>query len=370
MQRPNLACLVRRAVRWAACGGLALALSASAVSQKPSRGPSNPKATPTAADPTEPLPDTPDSRRWSAWAAEHGARVQSIGGGRVLFVHPTARTSLSEVRTVIASTIARFDEVLGISETPLPPVVLLDLADAQAFGAAMDELAEQNPYASEWLRSIAAKPSDFVLEDPVVGALAFFTGEREEWDPMNEVAHRTSHLLLVQRFGHQPNWLRVGLSWTLEQDVRGSIYCFPGRSDFVSVAEHDGWSSELTSLYKPKGTPPITIDELCRLTRGRFQADAAARAWGAARYFVEHERAALPKILAELCAAWEEQSRETHADGSWVRKPNFELDAASQAAIFERHAGPEVWKRLTEAFRDARRLTPASVKPAQKARKR
>ena len=30
MQRPNLACLVRRAVRWAACGGLALALSASA----------------------------------------------------------------------------------------------------------------------------------------------------------------------------------------------------------------------------------------------------------------------------------------------------------------------------------------------------
>ena len=39
---------------------------------------------------------------------------------------------------------------------------------------------------------------------------------------MNEVAHRTSHLLLVQRFGHQPNWLRVGLSWTLEQDVRAN----------------------------------------------------------------------------------------------------------------------------------------------------
>jgi hypothetical protein len=209
-----------------------------------------------------------------------------------------------------------------------------------------------------------------VLEEPAVGALAFFAGAREEWDPMNEVAHRAAHLLIVQRFGHQPNWLRVGLSWSLEQDVRGSIYCFPGRNEFVSVAEHGGWSSELTSAYRSRSAAPITIEELCRLVRGRFQTEAAARAWGAARYLVEHERAALPRILSDLRAAWDETSRVTHPDGSWERKPDFELDAAAQRAVFERHAGPELWARITAAFRDARRLVPATAKAEQRPRRR
>lgn len=350
--------------------------------------PADPKREPPAASAVSDAPtldDSPTARRWSAWAAEHGHKVTSMGGGRVLCVHPASRTSLGELTRTVDATVARFDELCGAPQSPardgddaaspaanpsLTPAVLLDLADRTSFGAAMDELAEQNRYAESWLRGLAANPGDFVLEEPVVGALAFFTGEREEWDPMNEVAHRVAHLLLVQRFGHQPNWLRVGLSWTIEQDVRGSIYCFPGRTDFVSVAEHGGWSDELCAAYKPKSAPAITIEELTKLSRGTFKVDAAARAWGAARYLAEHERNALPKVLADLRTAWEHDSRETRPDGSWVRKADFELDAAAQREIFERHAGPELWSRMTTAFREARRLTPASVKPVQKTKKR
>ncbi|MCK6449050.1 MAG: hypothetical protein L6Q99_21855 [Planctomycetes bacterium] len=340
--------------------------------QKPDTQREAPASSASSAAPT--LADSPTARRWSAWAAEHGHKVTPMGAGRVLCVHPASRTSLGELTKTVDATVARFDELAGAQPAEgfgrEEPAVLLDLADRTSFGAAMDELAEQNRFAATWLRGLAANPSDFVLEEPVVGALAFFTGEREEWDPMNEVAHRVAHLLLVQRFGHQPNWLRVGLSWTIEQDVRGSIYCFPGRSDFVSVAEHGGWSDELVAAYKPKSAPAITIEELTKLSRGTFKVDAAARAWGAARYLAEHERDALPKILADLRAAWERDSRETRPDGSWVRKADFELDAAAQAEIFERHAGPELWRRMTTAFREARRLTPASVKPVQKSKKR
>lgn len=313
----------------------------------------------------ETLADTAQARAWSSWAAEHGARVESLGGGRLLYVAHAQRTGLDETRRAVAATVARFDEVLGKPDASAAPdpVVLLDLEDRANFGAAMDELANQNPYAASWLRSIAAAPRDFVLEDPVVGALAFFAGEKEEWDPVNELVHRCAHLLLVQRFGHQPHWLRVGLCWTIEQDVRGTIYCFPGRNDFVSVADHGGWSSELTALYKPKSARTLSVADLAALSREHYDATAAARAWGAARFLVEHERDALPKILRDLRDAWKEGSRETHADGTWVQKPDFELDAAAQTAIFEKHAGADVWKRMTDAFRDARRLRSSKGKP-------
>ncbi|MCE9593599.1 MAG: hypothetical protein K8S98_05350 [Planctomycetes bacterium] len=311
----------------------------------------------------ETLADSAPARAWSSWAAEHGARVESLGGGRILFVAPAQRTGLDETRRAVAATVARFDEVLGKSDGAATPVVLLDLDDRAGFGAAMDELANQNPYAAPWLRSIAAAPRDFVLEEPVVGALAFFAGEKEEWDPVNELVHRCAHLLLVQRFGHQPHWLRVGLCWTIEQDVRGTIYCFPGRNDFVSIADHDGWSSELTALYKPKSVRTLSIADLATLSREHYDSTSAARAWGAARFLVEHEHDALPKILGDLRDAWIDGSRETHADGTWVQKPDFELDATVQTRVFEKHAGADVWKRLTDAFRDARRLRSTKGKP-------
>lgn len=369
--------LARRMLTSFASAAFALATLAALVPSQSRAQKPDPKREPSAATATtaEPeLADSPTARRWSAWSAEHGHKVTAMGRGRVLCVHPASRTSLAELLKTVDATVARFDELCGAPEAASveneEPTVLLDLADRASFGAAMDELAAQNPYAASWLRGLAANPGDFVLEEPVVGALAFFTGEREEWDPMNEVAHRVAHLLLVQRFGHQPNWLRVGLSWTIEQDVRGSIYCFPGRTDFVSVAEHGGWSDELVAAYKPKAAPAITIEELTKLTRGTFRVEAAARAWGAARYLAEHERDALPKILADLRTAWERDSRVTHADGSWERKPDFELAAAAQAEIFERHAGADLWKRMTQAFREARRLTPAAVKPVQKSKRR
>jgi hypothetical protein len=318
-------------------------------------------------EPAETLADTPEARRWSAWGAEHGYAVTSAGGGRVLWIHAAEHTSLAETAKTIAAAVARFDEVCGRPDRDLAPAVLFELADARTFGAALDELAAENPYAAAWLRSVAANPIDFVLEEPVVGALAPFSGEREEWDPQNEIAHRVAHLLLVQRFGHQPHWLTVGLSWTIEQDVRGSIYCFPGRNEFVSVTDHDGWAPELASAYKPKDARAIGIADLCRLERGRFDAGAAARAWGAVRYLAEHERAALPGILSDLHTAWEAASRITQPDGTWVRRGDFDLDPETQRTILERRAGADVWQRMTAAFRDARKLMPAPARSSNRA---
>ncbi len=311
-----------------------------------------------------------DVDSWTAWAEAHGAHVEKVVDGRLLFVAPTKKSSVHESLELLKQTISTFDDLFGAPDGAQPTATLLDLPTSDAFDAAMDEIARLNPWSQGWSKGMSSHPTDFVLEQPAVAGLAFFAGAHEQWDPANELVHRAARLLLIQRFGHEPHWLATGLAWTIEQRVRGTLYCFPGREGFVSVNDHAGWGTELATIYKSKKLE-LSYAELAALAPNAWSPAAAARAWGGARFLAEEHAALLGELCADFAARWETDSRDTKPDGSWTRKPNFEVALDAQLEILEKHTSKDVLKQMVEAFRDPKRFAapnPHGVDHAQPSR--
>lgn len=318
---------------------------------------------------------------WHDWARAHGYRFELAADGRVILVVDARSKSLRRSWKVVAAVGEWFDDKLpptfvvakdvedagadpgaaaprtAAAEVELPRTpVVFSLADDEDYRALLERLVEIEPYLDDWAQRAQRTTGGFTLERPLVAGWVEEGEGREEWNPENELAHRLGHLNLVQRYGQLPFWLQTGLSWQVEQDVAGDIYCFPYRAEFVGVGEHEGWKSSLRSAFRKRKDPEdfVSIEELGAWQRGRFVEEEVANAWGTARFLVQKRPDALPHVLADLSAFRAENEVRHYPDGRWERIAGYEVPLDEQLAIFERHLGEGFRGELTEFFRKGR----------------
>ena len=288
---------------------------------------------------------------WQAWASRNGYRLELSDDADVLLVVPQKTRNTRRQTSTITRASAAWDSLFGPGEAPERTVVVLQLRDGDDYRAALDELARVNPWLSGWARSAAGSLGGFALEEPLVACWVEDTPGREEWNPDNELANKLAQLWLLRDFGRQPHWLATGLAWAVEQDATGSIYCFPYRDEFVSVADHGGWSAPLRKEFKRRRKEPLRMDELAAWRRGSWDADAAAKAWGLVQVLAVDRPGVLAPILEELAAIRARDGIVTHSDGSWEIVTDYEVPTDQQAQVFARHAGEDVLADVSNVFR-------------------
>jgi hypothetical protein len=319
---------------------------------------------------------------WAGWAADHGYRMELSEDGCVLLLLQAKRTPKKELK-LIEETLEMFNELLpaperGTGGEPLPrlaqggplaamegawvrapwiqagpeadteTIVLLGLGDQKDYASVVDLMVDGNPYLAQWAPS-GKRAAGFVLEQPLCGSWLLGSAAPEECDPHNELVHRLARLLLLRRYGRQPWWLTLGLAWHMEIELRGTVYCFPGRGGFVSCHMHGSWPNNLRNMAR-KDEPDITWERLSCWKRGAWNDGDATRAWGVAKYISLARSDALPFILEDFRSLGNMLGIERRTDGSWRVLTDYTVSQEDQQGILEAHLGEGFEEEMLKAF--------------------
>lgn len=286
---------------------------------------------------------------WSAWAAD-AYESRAVAEARVL-AYGSKRSSTSKLARSAELTVRCFDSLFPPEPRPAdaPPrrtAVLVELANEEDLASVTAFLATRHPELAGWSRS-AAKGVGFALGDPPCAGWLLDVPQNEVWSPENELVNRLARLLLLERFGLEPNWLELGLAWHVEICVCKDVYCFPYRSGFVSKKEHKRWDARLAEVMKARAGAPVALGELTGWARGNWDEVRAVLSYGAAVMLARHYGVELPAVLSAFAAERREKGREVHADGSWVTIPDYEIPEERQRALLDAILGVDFAAELT-----------------------
>ncbi|MEO6708347.1 MAG: hypothetical protein ABI054_09670 [Planctomycetota bacterium] len=335
-------------------------------------------------------------REWAPWAKTHGYRLDLDPSRRVLLI--STKSNVDASLGLVTKTIALFDGLFPASlkpvapetsapagpaktaspadgdvipedpETPppgapevLPPeknevlevtrqtsnfvpdsktAVMLVIKNSADYDSALDQLVAARSYLGPW-KSTASSQIGFALEDPLCGAYNENSPGQEEWNPDNELVHRTMALLVLRRFSEQPYWLYTGLCWYGELSIAKSIYCMPYRDSFVGIGEHGGWLAALNSLYSGRAKLPLEMQEF-KLVRGKWDDRLAKTSLGMVDFLCKQNPRALSGLMEELRRYRDLHGRQTDADGTWTKILDYEVPAEQQKILLERYYGANV----------------------------
>ena len=236
--------------------------------------------------------------------------------------------------------------------------VLFVLKNEEDHDHLVEALGEMQDYLAGWVAT-GKEQLGFVHQRPLVAGFVEGAAGLEEWDPDNELVHRVTQLLHVRRFSaQQPYWLSQGLAWHLENELRGTIYCFPYRSEFVWATEHTGWDRELQRRFKGRSDQPLHPDEFMAWRRGSYDAEAAHVTFGIAGFLARFHADRLPELCESLRLFTLENGRRDLGGGSWELIPGYEMPAEEQVRLMQELFGPEVLEDLTAYFQKGKRYRP------------
>src|SRR5262249_54032869 len=194
------------------------------------------------------------------------------------------------------------------------------------FESLLANLAERFPFLDAWTKEAKALMG-FVLGDPLCGAYLEQPNGVEEWDPDNELVNRLARLCLLRRYGDLPNWFVQGYAWHQELALRGTIYCFPWRDEFVGVGEHSGWDKAVQQRYQSSSLKPA---DFMGWRRGKYLDPEAKASWAASTWLVLKQKEKLPGLLDQLHVFREEHGRVQDDPNSWRRDTNYEIPTTDQ----------------------------------------
>lgn len=312
---------------------------------------------------------------WGGWARAHGYAIEVDPRARVLLLTLDPERRAERDRELVAATLERFDVSFGAGDGGEPdaapsetagsggersPVVLIRVGTTTHYDALVTQMTVWNPYLGPWADS-ARRNTGFVHGEGAAGAWLDAPPGIEigtVWRTDNELVNRLAQLLLEERHGDQPHWLRTAVAWSLEHDVMGDIYSFPARDEFVSVADHGGWDHELANEFKGRKKEPLRYEEIVSWRRGTWDADAVPLAWGLVRFLALHRPSALARLADALGRYREEHCRVTHTDGRWEIIPGYEIPAEEQVALLAEVLGPDAAAEASEFFRKGKRYKP------------
>jgi len=342
---------------------------------------------------------------WAAWTLERGYQLHLVPDGRLLLVSPKKNGKLKRQLALIAQTQELFDELVpepereevvvaeeagaepepaesdelpedpeggpvgwqpeGLEPVPFtysyewgagtwPPdtetCVLFVVHDEEDYGSLVDALGEMQDYLKDWAKT-GKQNTGFVHEHPLVAAYIENASGQEEWDPDNEVVHRTAQMLFVRRFSsQQPYWLAQGFSWHVEYAIRKAIYCFPYRDEFVFAVEHTAWGTELKNAFSDRKKDPLRLEEFAGWKRGKYDGRIAKISWGLVGHMTEHHPGELSRFAEALRLFALEDNRIEMGDGSWERDPDYVVSIENQGKLLSEHFGEEFLSEATKAF--------------------
>lgn len=232
-------------------------------------------------------------------------------------------------------------------------IVFLAVPRQTDYERALEFLALNHEYLAPWAEE-AREQNGFALQQPLVGASFLFAAPGvEEWNPENELVNRLAQLLMLRRFGQQPNWLVYGWAWTAEITLLESVYCFPYRDEFVWATEHTAWPDMLHELFERRAAKPLRAEEFVGWPHGTYLDTEAKLSWGVIDYLVRQQNENLPGLLEALRAYRDEHDREVVDGLTWQRKRDYVIPVEEQERLLGEHLGKNVWRDLTRWFRKA-----------------
>ncbi|MFN0242960.1 MAG: hypothetical protein ACKVWV_08730 [Planctomycetota bacterium] len=341
-------------------------------------------------------------KSWESWAQAAGYRMDFDPAGRVLLLTDEDQSRAEKQMRVIEQASKWFDEVLpaptrvqaakpspvatpaaapqrdeipedpeapapvhktppqapkqpttwgaGTTEPDTQTAVMLVARKKKEFQSALDHIAKQEPYLAKWAES-AKQDAGFVLETPLSGAYLEAADGQEEWDPNHELLNRVVQMLLLRRFGQQPNWVVQGVAWEGEIAFDEMVYCFPYRSEFVYTAEHGAWPNDVKNRFKDRAKKPVRMQEFAQWRRGTYVHETAQLSWGLCKFLLVQGSGKLSAMLEECRVAWDEKNRKAKPDGTWERSSDFLLPVDVQHALLKKHFGESVLQDATAWLR-------------------
>ncbi|MFT5285910.1 MAG: hypothetical protein ACI8TQ_002078 [Planctomycetota bacterium] len=235
-----------------------------------------------------------------------------------------------------------------VRELEYETATLFRLEDTDHLRSLLQHIASIEKKPDNWSKYYEKLPG-LTFHRPLASIIVSSPPEVEEWEPLNETVNRVARMMLLRRFGKIPHWISMGIAWNVEMGVRESIYCFPGRIDFVSVSEHAGWRDPLKSQYRKKNQA-LDINLLASWEAGAYDNIQAGRAWGLVRYITLKNPEALSKIVEDLRLDIHENGRIDNGNGTWGLIPDYVTPPAVQQDILERHMAASVLKDVATYF--------------------
>jgi hypothetical protein len=310
-------------------------------------------------------------RNWSEWCAAQGYQAVLDDDGRALIVASSDRRDFEKLAARALEAAALVEALtpaperdpeetflvpewgLGqhVPERDTATVVLVEEEDD--FTSLLELLESMKPFLAGHLPGRATVPA-FHSGAASTGALLSTPRDIEigtVWRTHNEVVNRLARLLLHRRFGELPHWLEMGLAWHVEQTVMGDLYSFPGRDEFVSVHDHDGWKNDLKREFRKRRKEPLRLDEVAGWSAQRWNPHCAAIAWGFGKFLAGQSPETVSAILEDLRLDMKEHGVEVHPDGSWQMVPAYTTPVERQHEILTRHLGDDYLGRVSEFFR-------------------
>jgi len=337
---------------------------------------------------------------WAPFAGEHDYELTLLGGGRLLLVSQSGRSTTARQLELINRTLGLFDKDLppppppssdgtaeadGLRRAPkasdeipedpegpppgweAPPaeapvvafewglgeaspdtqtIVLLVLRNEEHYRSALEVLAGLAEYLQDWTRT-AHKSLGFVLERPLVGAYVLNASGQEEWNPDNELVNRVAQLCLLRRFGQQPHWIVQGYAWHAEFELLNAVYAFPGRDEFVYATEHTDWDKEVARRL---ADDPADFRELTGWARGTYDAPASRIAWALVDWALREHPRTLSLLLDDLRRFRDEDNKKQTSDTTWERERDYAVPGSKQRAMFQKRLGKSFLRDLAKAY--------------------
>jgi len=308
----------------------------------------------------------------AVWSKKMGYSLTLDPSGRVLIVCKRVGEKLEKELDLVESVLGRVDAWvpeavafpkewqtqgntqtwgwLGDPRAEAIPIVYI-LSGKLQQEALLESLADTAP-ALESMVVRASKLSGFTLPVPLVTAYLESAAILQEYRPLNELVHRLTHMLLIQRAGRIPQWLVSGLAWEAEWNLGTGIWCFPWRDEFVFNVEHVAWQRLARDHAMGDGpTKNLAVEDLFALGRKRFVRADAILAFGCGAFLAREHPKAIRKFMAELSL---DRARGTYHDlggGSWELDPSYETSIDRQLEILQELVGDDVLNDLTAYLR-------------------
>lgn len=248
------------------------------------------------------------------------------------------------------------------------PVVLVEAGDESDYSSVVRGLAERHPHLTQWSQRASLEPG-FIDSASQTGAIQSNPSGIEigdVWRSENELVHRLGVLLLTRSYGPMPHWMVTSVGWHMEQSVLGDLYHFPKREEFISIASHSGWKSELKREFK-KGqelNPELFMD----WSRSQWNAPKAHLAWGLGQFLSEVHPGQLSLVAERFRQHYKQHSAIDHGDGSWSRIAGYEIPVADQEAILKEMLGETVFEDAGQYFKTWKKPRPKRGKKSKASR--
>jgi hypothetical protein len=308
---------------------------------------------------------------WAPWCARSGYGVFLEQNGRVMLAFHKQGKDAERLTRLVDETLSVFDRFLpavaldpqedyleaewGLGEVvpDRDPVILFELAFTEHLASLLDHVGQQSPRLSSWANA-NKRESGFMYDYALSAAWLAAPPDVElgtVWRSENELVNRLARMLLRRRFGEQPHWLRQGMAWQVEQTVLGNLYSFPGRDEFISVTDHEGWRVELKLAFKKRSKDPLRMEEFADWRSGAWKEQAAHISWGLTRFLAEERPEALSRIAEDYRRLGKQGARVVHDDGTWELRPDYSIPIETQREVLVAHAGEDVFAKATASFR-------------------